>query len=69
MADASAQTIRPIWLPSHAVSTIAGKPYEIGVRTGPLRYATLSTPISLAITPSGTPLVVGEQAVLELVAE
>ncbi len=69
VADANAQTIRRIWLASRAVSTIAGTPYAIGVRTGPLQTATLSWPSALAITPSGSLVVTGEQAVLELVAE
>jgi hypothetical protein len=59
--------IRRVWLPSHAVSTIAGQPFKWGVHVGPLQTATLSNPSGLALTPSGTLLVTGENAVLAIV--
>jgi hypothetical protein len=61
--------IRRIWLPSHAVTTYAGRTRRWGAQPGPLQTATLPYPLGLALTPSGELLFSGENAIFAIVRE
>ena len=62
-------TIRRIWLPSHAVSTYAGRARRWGAQVGPLQTATLAYPLGITLTPSGDLLFTGENAIFTISAE
>jgi hypothetical protein len=66
VGDWDSGLVRRIWLSTHAVSTIAGQPMQLGVTLGPVQSSAVNEVFALAIDPSGDLLLTSEQAVLRI---